>query len=164
MRTLKNIFVVLAIAAFVITLSGNMAVMYSLAIINVVILSFHLLARRSITFKPYFLSRFNIFSAHFNKEFDVEIPADLAFAKIIEVIADSGLKLVTADKDKLEILAISKTSWKSWGENIYFALKETGETTLISFDSAALFQIYTWGKNEDNYAVFFRKLDDSLTI
>ena len=162
MRTLKNILVVLAIAAFVIASSDTM--IFSLALINIIILSFNLLARRSLAFKTYFLSRLNIFSAHFGKKFEVEIPAELAFGKILEVIDDSGLKLVTADKDKLEILAISKLSWKSWGENIYFSLKDTGENTLINFDSAALFQIYTWGKNEDNYAVFLRKLEDSFTI
>lgn len=164
MRMLKGIFVVLVIAAIVAVSSGSMAVIYSLAIINFIIFSFNLLVRRLIAFKPYFLSRFNIFSANFNKEFEVDISADLAFAKILEVIADSGFKLVTADKDKLEILAISKLGWKSWGENIYFTFKGIGESTLISFDSAALFQMYTWGKNEDNYTVFFRKLDESFTI
>lgn len=164
MKTLKGIFFTLVISAIVIASSGNMAVIYSLAIINIFILSFNLFVRRLIAFKPYFLSRFNIFSAKFNKEFKVEISADLAFDKILEVIADSGFKLIVADKERLEILAISKLGWKSWGENIYFTLKEIDEGTLISFDSAALFQMYTWGKNEENYTVFFGKLEESFTI
>lgn len=166
MQTLKNTFIMLAIAvaAIAIILSGNIVVIYSLAFLNVIIFSFHILVRRSIAFKPYFLSRYNIFSANFNKEFKVEISPDLAFAKIVEVIVDSDFKLVATDRDKLEILALSKIGWQSWGENIYFTLKAAGESTLIRFDSSALFQIYTWGKNEKNYTMFFRELEDSFTI
>lgn len=166
MRTMKNLFLfaLLLVVIIAIVSSGNLMVLYSLAIINVVVFSFNLLVRRSMAFKPYFLSPFNLFSARFTKAFEVEIPAGLAFAKICEVIAGSGFKLITADKDKLEILAISKPGWQSWGENLYFTLKEREESTLIRFDSAALFQIYTWGKNENNYMVFFGKLEDSFTI
>jgi hypothetical protein len=105
-----------------------------------------------------------MFSAKFSKEITVDIPADLAYDKVIEVIEESGFNLIVADKEKLEILAVSKTSWKSWGENIYFLLEGMDSGTTIKFNSAALFQIYTWGKNEDNYKAFFQKLEESFTI
>lgn len=163
-RTVKHFVAIFFITTFVILMNGKLLALYIWAGFNAVLLTFNLLVRRSLAFKPWFLSKFNIFSANFSREFEVEIPADLAFDKILEVAAESGFKLAKADKDKLEILAISTTSWKSWGENIYFKIEENAGQTVVRFDSAAIFGIYTWGKNEDNYSVFFEKLEDSFTI
>jgi len=169
MRFIKHLLVI-AVIFIIIFVSkdsshdSHMTILYALAGINVVLICFNLAVRCSLAFKPYFLSPFNIFSAHFKKEFDVEIPADLAFDKIREVIDESGFKQITADKDRLEILAIARPGFRSWGENVYFTLTESGSHTRVRFDSAALFQLYTWGKNEDNYSAFFKKLDDSFTI
>lgn len=160
--TAKNVLVIGLIAALVLLLP--LSALKVLAVFNVALLVFHLLVRKSLAFKPYFLSRFNLFSANFHQEFQVEIPAELAFEKICEVVAANGFKLVVVSKDRMEVLAIAGTSWKSWGENIYFRLYSAGDTTMVRFDSAALFQIYTWGKNEDNYRMFFKQLDDSFII
>ncbi len=164
MRKLKNVIVLAVIACCAILIPENITVLYALAGLIAIMLTFNLLVRRSPYFKPYFLSKINIFSAKSSKKFEVDIPTDLAFDKIKEVIAQSRFKLITEDRNKLEILTISKISWRSWGETIYFTLEETVGKTLVKFDSAALFQIYSWGKNEDNYKVFFEKLEDSFTI
>ena len=164
MKNLKNtlLLVLLTVVIFLLSIYGKG--IYILAGINICFVSFNLIVRKSLKFKPYFLSKFNFFSANFNKEIIVELPADLVFEKILEVIDESGFKLVTADKEKLEILAVSQTSWKSWGENIYFSLVERNDLTTIHFDSAGLFAISTWGKNEDNYRAFFDNLEESFTI
>ncbi len=164
MKTLKNLLVIGILFALVILSSGNMIVLFILAAFNLILLSFNLLARKSIALKPYFLSPYNVFSAKYSKEFKVDIPAHLAFDKILEVIAESGFKLITQDKEQLQILAVSSMGFKSWGENIYFSLKEVNGSTVVQFNSAALFQIYTWGKNEDNYSLFFKKLEESFII
>lgn len=144
--------------------SQMITALFVLAGFNMVLITFNLLVRKSHYFKHYFLSNFNIFSAKLNKQFEVEIPADLAFEIIKEVIAGSGFKLITENKEKMELLAISKPGWKSWGENIYFTVKENSGVTIVGFASAALFQVYSWGKNEENYSLFFQKLEDSFTV
>lgn len=153
------VFVLCAIMMF-----ADFKLVIFLAGFNLLVISFNLLVRKSIRMKPYFLCPSNIFSAKVKKAFDIEIPAELAFHKVIEVMNESNLKLVDKDEHKLEILAISKTSWQSWGENVYISVEENNGNTILHFDSAALFQMFTWGKNEDNYRQFFRKLEDSFTI
>lgn len=164
MRNLKNVLFLAAIMCGAMLLPGNNIAMYSFAGIMAIVFTFNLCVRRSLYFKPYFLSKFNIFSAKSGSRFEIDIPVDLAFDKIKEVIADSPLKLIKADRNKHEILAISNISFSSWGENIYFSFEEIENRTIVKFDSAALFQIYTWGKNETNYKVFSEKLEQSFTI
>jgi hypothetical protein len=164
MRIIKNLLVIVFISVVILFGSKNLVLMTALASVNLVFLSFNLIVRKKISFKPYFLSPYNIFSAKYSKDFEVEIPADLAFDKIVEVIAESGFKLVTADRERMQILAIASMGMQSWGENIYFGFEELGNKTIVKFNSAALFQIYTWGKNEKNYSVFFTQLEDSFTI
>lgn len=164
MRIMKNLMAIVFILIIIFFGSNNLDLMIALASVNLVIFSFNLIVRKNISFKPYFLSPYNIFSAKYSKDFEVEIPADLAFDKIVEVIAESGFKLITADRERMQILAIASMGMKSWGENIYFGFEEAGDKTIVKFNSAALFQIYTWGKNEKNYSVFFTQLEDSFTI
>ena len=88
----------------------------------------------------------------------------MVFDKLLEVIADSPFTPKYENKDKFEIFATSKFSWSSWGENIYIQLILSKGKTIIKFDSVALFQIFTWGKNENNFDVFLQKLDESLIV
>lgn len=164
MQNMKHLIVIFLIAVFVLLGFKSPLLMKVLASINLVVLSFNLIVRKKLKFKDYFLSPFNIFSAKFSKDFEVEIPAELAFDKIVEVIAESGFQLITADREQMQILAIARMGIRSWGENVYFSFVEQGEKTLVQFNSAALFQIYTWGKNEQNYSVFFNRLEHSFTI
>lgn len=164
MKKLKNVIALALIAYGALLLPDHSIVMYSLACLTVLVFGFNLLVRKSLYFKPYFLSKINVFSAQSGNKFVVDIPVDLAFDKIKEVIAESHFKLITEDRNKLELLAISKISWSSWGETIYFTLEESGNKTLVKFDSVALFQVYTWGKNDDNCTLFSEKLENSFTI
>ena len=115
-------------------------------------------------FKNYFTSRFNLLTSkvRFEKEFD--IPKEMMFEKIIEVINDSKFKLVKADKENFEILAITTITWKSWGENLYISFDTIGDDTIMKFCSVTLFQIYSWGKNEKNYDDLIHEIESSLTI
>lgn len=98
------------------------------------------------------------------REIEFDIPKELVFDKLLEVITDSPFSIKYTNKEKFEILATSKISWFSWGENIYIQLILSKGITIIKFESVAFFQIYTWGKNENNFDEFLQKLDESLIV
>jgi hypothetical protein len=125
---------------------------------------FNFIIRKSLLFKNYFTSRFNLLTSkvHFEKEFDIS--KELMFEKLVEVINNSKFKLVQADNKKFEILAITTITWKSWGENLYISFDKIGDDTIMKFCSVTLFQIYSWGKNEKNYDDLIQEIENSLTI
>ncbi len=125
---------------------------------------FNLIIRKSLSFKNYFTSKFNLFTnkVRYKKTFD--LPNDLMYQKVIEVINDSKFKLADTDKEKFEILAISTMSAISWGENLYIDFETKGNETIMHFCSTTFFQMYDWGKNEKNYTVLLNEIESSLTI
>jgi hypothetical protein len=125
---------------------------------------FNLIIRKSLSFKNYFTSQYNLFTTKVWSEKSYDIPKELMFEKIIEVINHSDFKLVESDKDKFEILAISTITFKSWGENLYISFETKGNETIMKFCSATLFQIYSWGKNEKNCTDLLNEIEKSLTI
>jgi hypothetical protein len=127
-------------------------------------LMFNLLIRKSLSFKSYFTSPFNVLTAKKRSEILFTIPRELMFEKIIEVINDSNFKLINANRDKYEILATTRISWLSWGENLYISFENKENETIMKFCSATLFQIYSWGKNERNYDNLLKEIEDSLTV
>lgn len=125
---------------------------------------FNLIIRKSLSFKSYFISRYNLFTTKVRSEKVYDIPKELMFEKIIEVINNSDFKLVEIDKDKFEILAISIITFKSWGENLYIGFQTKGNETIMKFCSSTLFQIYSWGKNEKNYDDLLNEIESSLIV
>lgn len=125
---------------------------------------FNLAIRKSLYFKNYFTSEYNLLTSkvRFEKKFD--IPKELMFEKIIEVINNSKFKLVKADKDRLDILATTNITFKSWGENLYISFDTNGNDTIMKFCSVTFFQIYSWGKNEKNYDDFLSEIESSFTV
>ncbi len=168
MRIFKNLAVVLLIllvsaASATWFVKGSKFALFFTSILITFFL-FNLTIRNKISFKPYFLSKWNIFSSKYRREIEFDVPKELVFDKLLEVIADSPFTPKYENKDKFEIFATSKFSWSSWGENIYIQLILSKGKTIIKFDSVALFQIFTWGKNENNFDVFLQKLDESLIV
>ncbi len=125
---------------------------------------FNLLIRKSLSFKKYFTNQYKLLTSKVRSEKAFDISKELMFEKIIEVINDSKFKLVEADKDRFEILAITGISFKSWGENLYISFETRGNETIMKFCSATLFQIYSWGKNEKNFTDLLNEIESSLTI
>lgn len=125
---------------------------------------FNLIIRKSLSFKNYFTSPYNLFTTKVRSEKLYDIPKELMFEKIIEVINNSGFKLVEIDKNKFEILAISTITFKSWGENLYISFETKGNETLMKFCSSTLFQMYSWGKNEKNIDDLLNEIESSLTV
>jgi hypothetical protein len=126
--------------------------------------AFNLVIRRSLYFKNYFISPFNLLTTKIRIEKVFDIPEELMFEKMIEVLDHSKFKLVEANKDNSEILAVTKITFKSWGENLYISFETIGDKTIMKFCSVTFFQITSWGKNEKNYDDLLTEIESSLTI
>ena len=168
MKTLKHIL----IAVLIILISGlsayylkpNNPIMMTFLFLIVGFFIFNLIIRKSLSFKNYFTSQYNLFTTKIREEKSFDISKELMFEKIIEVINNSDFKLVETDKDKFEILAISTITFKSWGENLYISFESKGNETIMKFCSSTLFQIYSWGKNEKNYDDLLNEFESSLIV
>jgi len=125
---------------------------------------FNLVIRKSLFFKNYFKSRFNLLTSKMRSEKVFDISPDLMFEKTIEVIENSKFKLAGVDKNKFEILATTKISWLSWGENLYISFEPKAEETVMKVCSVTLFQITSWGKNEKNFNDLLQNIEHSFTI
>ncbi|PKG41684.1 hypothetical protein [Psychroflexus sp. MES1-P1E] len=125
---------------------------------------FNLVIRKSLFFKNYFTNQYNILTSKVHSEKTFDISKELMFEKIIEVINDSKFRLIEADKDRFEILVITPISFRSWGENLYINFETRGNETVMIFCSVTLFQIYSWGKNEENLTDLFNEIESSLTV
>ncbi len=168
MKTFKHILV----AVLIMLISGLMTyylkpnnhIMMVLLFLIIGFFIFNLIIRKSLLFKNYFTSPYNLFTTKVRYQKSYDIPKDLMFEKIIEVIDISDFKLVETNKEKLEILAISTITFKSWGENLYISFESNGNETIMKFCSTTLFQMYSWGKNEKNYNNLLNDIESSLIV
>lgn len=142
----------------------NSPIVFSSLFIIVGLAIFNLINRNSQSFKPYFMSKYNLFTSKSKFEKTYDIPIDLMFEKTIEVINNSKFHLVWTDSKSFEIMANTKITFRSWGENIYISFEEANGKTKMKFCSAALFQIYAWGKNEENYDTLLSEIENSLIV
>ncbi|AMC12182.1 hypothetical protein Lupro_03425 [Lutibacter profundi] len=168
MTTFKHILVAILIMLIsgLITyyLKPNNPIIMVFLFLIVVFFIFNLIIRKSLSFKNYFTNQYNLFTTKVWHQKSYDIPKDLMFEKIIEVINSSNFKLVETNKEKLEILAISTITFKSWGENLYISFETNGNETIMKFCSTTLFQIYSWGKNEKNYDNLLNDIENSLIV
>ena len=138
--------------------------LYLIPALIVLFMLFNLIIRKSLSFKKYFTSPLNLLTLKVREEQHFDLDKALMFEKIIEVIEHSPFKLVVADPNRLSILATSSISWKSWGENLYIDLVEEENGCKLLFCSATLFQIYDWGKSEDNFQRLTAEIENSFTV
>ena len=172
MKYTKHVLVALAILLLSFLFSffarsynyGNNSIALILAICLFSFFIFNLIIRKIAWFKPYFTSKYNFFSTKFRTNIEFDIPKDLMFNKVIEVIENSKFKIQLVNQDKFEIFATSPMSFKSWGENIYIDFREDDGKTIMNFCSATISQIYSWGKNEQNYDQLIQNIEESLII
>lgn len=168
MKILKHILVVILIllGSGLISYYSNLTSPFyvAMSILFISFLVFNIRVRKKLSHKNYFTNKFNLFTTkvYFQKSFD--IPKELMFDKIIEVINNSNLQFVESNKETFEVLAISKMTIKSWGENLYISFDSKGNETIMMFCSTTLFQMYSWGKNEENYEYLSNEIENSLII
>jgi hypothetical protein len=169
MKTFKNIFIALIFIVIIPIAIGLNLNEYplTLTIIPLFLLGFlvfNIVVRKSLSFKNYFTSPYNKLSSKVWSEKEYDIPKDLLYEKIIEVVKDSDLKLIKTDSNNHEILAFTRISLRSWGENIYISFESKGDKTIMKTCSTSLFQVTSWGKNKNNSELLFRAIEDSLTV
>jgi len=168
MKTFKHILVAVFIMLISVLmthyLKPNNPIMIVFLFLILGFFIFNLIIRKSLSFKNYFTSPYNLITTKVRYQKSYDIPKDLMFEKIIEVINNSNFKLVETNKEKLEILAISSLTFKSWGENLYISFETNGNKTIMKFCSTTLFQMYSWGKNEKNYDDLINNIESSLII
>ena len=129
------------------------------------LLIFNLFVRNIILFKAYFLSKYNIFTDKIKSNKTYDIPVDILFEKIIEVLDDSEFDLVNVNRTEYKILANTKLKINSgWPENIYLDFKSKGEQTILNFYSVSIFGIQSFWEQENNLDKFLIDFENSLTI
>jgi len=167
MRTVKHFIVILIMIGISIVITqtmddSNLGVLLIIGITGLIF--FNLTIRSKLSMKDYFTSKYNILTSKYELKSNYDIPHDLLFDKVVEVLEGHGYRKVKVDKEKGLIFTPASISFKSWGENLYFTLTKIDEnTTELLFESVA-FQLYSWGKNEDNANGFYAKLEESLII
>jgi len=171
MRYLKHVIAVVFLVAFSLLLTnfleqeeGFFNYYWLFLGVIVVIFLFNFYASSRLRYKSYFTNRLNIFAAKTSRSFKTEIPRVTIIDKLQEVLKENGWTVQEIDKDKGEILANTGISFRSWGEIIYVDVIEEGIQSEVIIHSVALFQIYMWGKNEDNLDQFLHKFEDSLIV
>lgn len=125
---------------------------------------FNLAMRKSPSMAGYFMSPYNLFTSKVREELSFDFSKELAFEKVKEVLEESPFELVVADDGHLTLQASAKMTWKSWGENIYIWFEGSGDQTTMKFCSVTLFQVFAWGKNEQNVRTVLDAIEDSLTV
>ncbi|MCB0482584.1 MAG: hypothetical protein KDC83_14240 [Flavobacteriales bacterium] len=159
------LFILLAVIPmyFIMKSPGNFIPIVFVLGMSVFFLSI-LIIRNQSWFKPILLGKWNFFSDRYEETITFDLDADTLFDKFLEVLPQTDLRIRYADKKKGEIMANSKISIWSFGENVYFELVPVGEATQVKITSTALFQAVAWGKNEKNVSSFLHRFDKSLTI
>jgi len=85
-------------------------------------------------------------------------PYDEIFQASLKSIKQLGWKLVSQDRETGEIKAETGITLWSWGEGISIHLARETTGTTISVTSGSSFQLFAWGKNEQNEKSFHIEL------
>ncbi|WP_276131936.1 hypothetical protein [Polluticoccus soli] len=157
-------FALIYVSLILLLTRWNFKIIEALAIINLVIMSFTLLARRNIRFKAYFTSNYNFFTSKVRHKKEFDLPKYILFDKMAEVLTEAGFNVRYADKSTGTLFATSRMTLYSWGENIYIDLTEVDGLTKLDFCSACIFGFVSYGKNEKNYDRLMNTFEESLTI
>ena len=168
MRTVKNLLIVVV----VISISGLSGYFFEpeqpvsavIAMALLGLLVFNLIIRNSLGFQDYFTSPYNIFTSKVRSQKTFDIPKELMFEKVKEVIEDSAFRLKGSDAQKYELLATTRMTFKSWGENMYISFADREGQTVMNVCSVTFFQMVSWGKNEKNCDDLLREIEESFTI
>jgi len=167
MKTIKHLFVIVFIISGSVILTNSKvsdSVFIMLALFIIILFITNLFLRKNLTYKYYFMSKYNFLTSKYKSKQAYDISKKLMFEKVIEVIKHSNFVLTDIKKDTSEILAISPMSLISWGENLYIRFESTEDKTMMYFCSTSFFLMYSWGKNEGNYKKLLNNIEDSLTI
>ena len=83
---------------------------------------------------------------------------DELFQASLRAVKQLDWKLISQDRTAGKIEAETGGSLRSWGENISIHLSEEATGTTISVFSGPSFQLFDWGKSEENEKAFHKEL------
>ncbi len=165
----KDVKHILAIISIVVISCLNIKYQNSHTLIVVggfltVVLIFNYSIRKKIRYKSYFLNPWNfLVSAQFSNQ-NTEISSELMYEKMPELVRDLNYQVQNSNLLKKSIFITTPISFKSWGENIYIDIDETNSgKSIINITSASL-QVYSWGKNKQNFDKLILEIEESLII
>jgi hypothetical protein len=135
-----------------------------LGLIICTVLSISLILRKKLQFKSWALNKRNFLLAKEVRIMTSDIPCELLFEKLIDVIEESDFDLADSDKNSFQLLATTFPNFYTWGENMYIEISETeNNNSEIKFTSVTIFG-YSWNRNKKNLEKFFQLFEESLTI
>jgi len=168
MKTIKIalcVVIIVLIPVLLVKISAPNNLVFKIIIgVGILLFVVNMTLRKSLRFKNYFKSKFNLFTNKYYYRQVTDVSKELMFEKLKEVINDSKFKLVDSNDERMELLAVSNISMRSWGENIYVSLTSKEKVTIITFCSVAVFQVCSWDKNENNVQELANKLEESFII
>jgi hypothetical protein len=133
-------------------------------IIPVTVLIINLNLRKRLTSKSWFLSNLNFFSIKVKRDILSDIPKELLYEKLKEVVNESNFHVFDIDESSQQILIGTKTNFWSWGENIYVSILDDETQSLISFSSVSLYGNNFLNTGEKHFSTFQESFEQSLTI
>ncbi|MFT6165575.1 MAG: hypothetical protein ACJAV5_000696 [Vicingaceae bacterium] len=142
----------------------NYTVLYSAAGVLVLYQLISFANRRNLRWKSFYTSPFNLLTAKRVEVFQFDIESGLLFDKAKEVLIQNGIKIKSTDDENKILLVVTSISLKSWGEKIYVTINRNGSESSELIYEIVAFQVYTWGKNEDNASDFKEQLEESFII
>jgi hypothetical protein len=163
MKNIKH-FTIIGIALASSLLIARIELLHFIPFVILGFFGFNILVRKIFAFRNYFTSIWNIFTSKTNYEKEFEFSADLLMPKLIEVINESEFSIVEVDSNGKSIFVTSSMSWFSWGENIYIDVIEVNSKGVMKLCSVGFFQMYSFGKNNENYENLISNFNASLVI
>ena len=133
--------------------------------IPVIIIIINLSIRKKLASKKWLLSKLNFFSIIVKRDIHSDIPKDLLFKKLIEVVKESDFNVFDIDEASQQILIGTRTNFWTWGENIYVSILDNKTNqSLISFTSVSLYGNNFLNTGEKHFNTFQESFEQSLTI
>jgi hypothetical protein len=133
------------------------------------VMIFNFVVRGFAWFKPYFISKYNILTVKARYVQEIDLPKELLFKKLIEIMPAAGFKIKHTDENNGTIHASTPITWTTWGENIYISLMDVNGKSILEFYSTSIisgpnFRYISRERNERNYNNFLREFENSLVI
>lgn len=149
---------------FLLNATGNFWLSLSIFLLPIGLLLLNFGLRKKLNYANWFLSPMNVFLERTSYSNTSEIDAELLYAKLLEVSADSEFKLLDRDDNSSRLLLGTSANFWTWGENIYIHVVPSGDESVIQFTSVTLFGTRSWKRNEQNFQSFVESFESSLIL
>ncbi len=159
----STIVILLLIGVFAITAS----ILFGITILFYILfglLLFNEAFREAYSLKGYLTHPLNFLSLKFKRTVEFPWSKDMLSEKLTEIMNASDFKSVDIIEDTGNIFAVSRTTWKSSGENIYIDFIEEGDKIIVHYCSVNVFNTYATAKAEKNYRLLLDSFEESLII